>query len=240
MPSANPKLEKQASTETADSPIRQVIVVIEHKIRNLEKRKVRKAERRPHAKTRRAREWEASLPALVPDLSSVAPCAASSVFPTRAPPWFFDAPCAPGTSTAPSHIPMYRDTRNRVLRFRRRRRPSSVVAMTPQSHAVAVFPPSEGPARNAPIYHRQPRVMAVSSLTRTRDSSLPLPSHVQVQVLADCSGMRTRRRRFPRALFRSATVITTASQRTRTLTDIAATSRRISPHAWSLVTWLIP
>lgn len=39
MPSANPKLEKQASTETAD-PIRQAIVVIEHKIRNLEKRKV--------------------------------------------------------------------------------------------------------------------------------------------------------------------------------------------------------
>lgn len=39
MPSANPKLEKQASTETAE-PIRQAIVVIEHKIRNLEKRKV--------------------------------------------------------------------------------------------------------------------------------------------------------------------------------------------------------
>lgn len=39
MPSANPKLEKQASTETAE-PLRQAIVVIEHKIRNLEKRKV--------------------------------------------------------------------------------------------------------------------------------------------------------------------------------------------------------
>lgn len=38
MPSANPKLEKQASTETVD-PIRQAIIVIEHKIRNLEKRK---------------------------------------------------------------------------------------------------------------------------------------------------------------------------------------------------------
>ncbi|XP_076676221.1 caprin family member isoform X2 [Andrena cerasifolii] len=40
MPSANPKLEKQASTETVE-PIRQVIIVIEHKIRNLEKRKVK-------------------------------------------------------------------------------------------------------------------------------------------------------------------------------------------------------
>lgn len=40
MPSANPKLEKQASTETVD-PIRQAIIVIEHKIRNLEKRKVK-------------------------------------------------------------------------------------------------------------------------------------------------------------------------------------------------------
>ncbi|KYN15307.1 Caprin like protein [Trachymyrmex cornetzi] len=40
MPSANPKLEKQASTETVD-PLRQAIVVIEHKIRNLEKRKGR-------------------------------------------------------------------------------------------------------------------------------------------------------------------------------------------------------
>lgn len=39
MPSANPKLEKQASTETVD-PIRQAIIVVEHKIRNLEKRKV--------------------------------------------------------------------------------------------------------------------------------------------------------------------------------------------------------
>ena len=39
MPSANPKLEKQASTEAVD-PIRQAIIVIEHKIRNLEKRKV--------------------------------------------------------------------------------------------------------------------------------------------------------------------------------------------------------
>lgn len=39
MPSANPKLEKQASTEAFD-PIRQAIIVIEHKIRNLEKRKV--------------------------------------------------------------------------------------------------------------------------------------------------------------------------------------------------------
>lgn len=39
MPSANPKLEKQASTETVD-PIRQAITVVEHKIRNLEKRKV--------------------------------------------------------------------------------------------------------------------------------------------------------------------------------------------------------
>ncbi|KAL6444445.1 hypothetical protein ACFW04_001945 [Cataglyphis niger] len=38
MPSANPKLEKQASTETVE-PLRQVIIVIEHKIRNLEKRK---------------------------------------------------------------------------------------------------------------------------------------------------------------------------------------------------------
>ncbi|XP_015123600.1 caprin homolog [Diachasma alloeum] len=38
MPSANPKLEKQASTEATD-PIRQAIIVIEHKIRNLEKRK---------------------------------------------------------------------------------------------------------------------------------------------------------------------------------------------------------
>ncbi|XP_053974649.1 caprin homolog [Hylaeus anthracinus] len=40
MPSANPKLEKQASTETVD-PIRQAIIVVEHKIRNLEKRKVK-------------------------------------------------------------------------------------------------------------------------------------------------------------------------------------------------------
>lgn len=40
MPSANPKLEKQASTETVE-PIRQAITVIEHKIRNLEKRKVK-------------------------------------------------------------------------------------------------------------------------------------------------------------------------------------------------------
>lgn len=39
MPSANPKLEKQASTEAVD-PIRQAVIVIEHKIRNLEKRKV--------------------------------------------------------------------------------------------------------------------------------------------------------------------------------------------------------
>lgn len=38
MPSANRKLEKQASTETVE-PIRQAIIVIEHKIRNLEKRK---------------------------------------------------------------------------------------------------------------------------------------------------------------------------------------------------------
>ncbi|XP_031782494.1 caprin homolog [Nasonia vitripennis] len=38
MPSANPKLEKQASTEAVD-PIKQAIIVIEHKIRNLEKRK---------------------------------------------------------------------------------------------------------------------------------------------------------------------------------------------------------
>ncbi|XP_012255816.2 caprin homolog [Athalia rosae] len=38
MPSANPKLEKQASTEAVE-PIRQAIIVIEHKIRNLEKRK---------------------------------------------------------------------------------------------------------------------------------------------------------------------------------------------------------
>ena len=38
MPSANPKLEKQASTETVE-PLRQAIIVIEHKIRNLEKRK---------------------------------------------------------------------------------------------------------------------------------------------------------------------------------------------------------
>lgn len=40
MPSANPKLEKQASTETVE-PIRQAIIVIEHKIRNLEKRKAK-------------------------------------------------------------------------------------------------------------------------------------------------------------------------------------------------------
>lgn len=40
MPSANPKLEKQASTEAVE-PIRLAITVIEHKIRNLEKRKVR-------------------------------------------------------------------------------------------------------------------------------------------------------------------------------------------------------
>ncbi|XP_066586889.1 caprin homolog [Prorops nasuta] len=39
MPSANPKLEKQASTETSVEPIRQAITAIEHKIRNLEKRK---------------------------------------------------------------------------------------------------------------------------------------------------------------------------------------------------------
>lgn len=44
MPSANPKLEKQASTETTE-PIRQAIIVIEHKIRNLEKRKVRLSRR---------------------------------------------------------------------------------------------------------------------------------------------------------------------------------------------------
>lgn len=44
MPSANPKLEKQASTEAAE-PIRQAITVIEHKIRNLEKRKVKSAAR---------------------------------------------------------------------------------------------------------------------------------------------------------------------------------------------------
>ncbi|XP_033342001.2 caprin family member [Megalopta genalis] len=40
MPSANPKLEKQASTETVE-PIRQAIIVIEHKIRNLDKRKAK-------------------------------------------------------------------------------------------------------------------------------------------------------------------------------------------------------
>jgi caprin-1 len=41
MPSAaTAKLEKQASTEAVE-PIRQVITVLEHKIRNLEKRKVR-------------------------------------------------------------------------------------------------------------------------------------------------------------------------------------------------------
>lgn len=38
MPSASAKLEKQASTEAVD-PLRQAITVIEHKIRNLEKRK---------------------------------------------------------------------------------------------------------------------------------------------------------------------------------------------------------
>ncbi|KAJ8678762.1 hypothetical protein QAD02_014549 [Eretmocerus hayati] len=38
MPSANPKLEKQASLEAAE-PIRQAITVVEHRIRNLEKRK---------------------------------------------------------------------------------------------------------------------------------------------------------------------------------------------------------
>lgn len=42
MPSASTaKLEKQASTEAVE-PIRQGIIIIEHKIRNLEKRKVRK------------------------------------------------------------------------------------------------------------------------------------------------------------------------------------------------------
>lgn len=40
MPSASAKLEKQASTESAD-PIKQGITIIEHKIRNLEKRKSR-------------------------------------------------------------------------------------------------------------------------------------------------------------------------------------------------------
>ncbi|XP_071445555.1 caprin-1-like isoform X2 [Hetaerina americana] len=40
MPSASAKLEKQASTEAVD-PLRQAITVIEHKIRNLEKRKVK-------------------------------------------------------------------------------------------------------------------------------------------------------------------------------------------------------
>jgi caprin-1 len=40
MPSAaTAKLEKQASTEAVE-PIRQAIIVLEHKIRNLEKRKV--------------------------------------------------------------------------------------------------------------------------------------------------------------------------------------------------------
>ncbi|KAG8234941.1 hypothetical protein J437_LFUL015509 [Ladona fulva] len=40
MPSASAKLEKQASTEAVD-PLRQAITVIDHKIRNLEKRKVK-------------------------------------------------------------------------------------------------------------------------------------------------------------------------------------------------------
>lgn len=42
MPSAaNAKSEKPASSEAADnSPIRQIMTIIEHKIRNLEKRKV--------------------------------------------------------------------------------------------------------------------------------------------------------------------------------------------------------
>lgn len=39
MPSVNPKTEKIPAAETSDS-LRQAIVIIEHKIRNLEKRKV--------------------------------------------------------------------------------------------------------------------------------------------------------------------------------------------------------
>lgn len=43
MPSAaNAKSEKPASSEDKDTPIRQIMTIIEHKIRNLEKRKVSK------------------------------------------------------------------------------------------------------------------------------------------------------------------------------------------------------
>lgn len=50
MPSAaNAKSEKPASSEAVDnSPIRQIITVIEHKIRNLEKRKVSTSHRAVH------------------------------------------------------------------------------------------------------------------------------------------------------------------------------------------------
>ena len=39
MPSASAKLEKQTSTETCD-PVKQVLTIVEKKVRNLEKRKV--------------------------------------------------------------------------------------------------------------------------------------------------------------------------------------------------------
>lgn len=39
MPSASAKLEKQTSTETYD-PVKQVLTIVEKKVRNLEKRKV--------------------------------------------------------------------------------------------------------------------------------------------------------------------------------------------------------
>lgn len=39
MPSASAKLEKQTSTETSD-PVKQVLTIVEKKVRNLEKRKV--------------------------------------------------------------------------------------------------------------------------------------------------------------------------------------------------------
>lgn len=73
MPSANPKLEKQASTETVD-PLRQAIVVIEHKIRNLEKRKVNATSRPNH------------------NYRQMSIC--QSWLSRRDPPWSFDMPCA--------------------------------------------------------------------------------------------------------------------------------------------------
>lgn len=39
MPSASAKLEKQTSTETSE-PVKQVLTIVEKKVRNLEKRKV--------------------------------------------------------------------------------------------------------------------------------------------------------------------------------------------------------